>query len=77
MATYQAIEATCEAIVQLLKQLWQRNPPDKSALQFAVYGTADFDQPMEVGIALFLYRVTTSSIQRTPSAKPGPTIGRH
>ncbi|GHO87633.1 DUF4255 domain-containing protein [Dictyobacter formicarum] len=72
MATYRAIGATCEAIAQLLQQLWQRNPPDESHLQFAVYRTADFDQPMDVGISLFLYRVTVSNIQRTPPAKPGP-----
>lgn len=72
MATYQAIEATCEAIVHLLQQLWQRNPPDQSSLQFSVYTTVDFEQPMEAGVALFLYRVTVSNVQRTPSAKPGP-----
>jgi hypothetical protein len=72
MATYQAIGATCEAIVQLLQQLWQRNPLNENDLQFAVYRTADFDQPMEVGVSLFLYRVTVNGVQRTPPAGPGP-----
>jgi hypothetical protein len=71
MATYQAIGATCDAIAQLLQQLWRRNPLNESDLQFAVYRTADFDQPMEVGISLFLYRVTVNSVQRTPPARPG------
>jgi hypothetical protein len=71
MATYHAIDAACAAIVQMLKQLWLRNPLNEKDLQFAVYRTADFEQPMDVGISLFLYRVTVNSVQRTPPARLG------
>lgn len=72
MATYRAVEATCEAVVRLLQQSWRSDLFDHTDLQFAVYHTKDFDNPMELGISLFLYRVTVNSIQRTPPAKPGP-----
>lgn len=70
MASYRAVEATCEAVVRLLQQSWRSELFDHTDLQFAVYRTKDFDNPMEVGISLFLYRVTLNSVQRTPPAKP-------
>jgi hypothetical protein len=71
MATYRAVEATCEAVVRLLQQSWRSELFDHTDLQFAVYHTKDFDNPMEAGISLFLYQVTVNSIQRTPPARSG------
>ena len=76
MATYRAVGATCEAVVRLLQQSWQRNLFDDTDLQFAVYRTKDFTHPMEVGVSLFLYRVTVNTVQRTPPARSSPG-GRH
>jgi hypothetical protein len=72
MATYRAVGATCEAVVRLLQQSWQRNLFDGADLQFAVYRTRDFATPMDAGVSLFLYRVSVNTVQRTPPAKPGP-----
>lgn len=72
MATYRAVGATCEAIIRLLEQSWQPNLFDDAELQFAVYRTRDFATPMDIGVSLFLYRVSVNSVQRTPPAKPGP-----
>lgn len=72
MATYRAIGATCEAVVRLLQQSWQRDLFDGADLQFEVYRTRDFANPMDAGVSLFLYRVTVNNIQRRPPAKPGP-----
>jgi Pvc16 N-terminal domain len=69
MATYRAIGAACAAIIQLLRQSWQPDMFDGNDLQFAVYHTRDFSQPMEAGVSLFLYRVTINSVQRTPPAR--------
>src|SRR5437660_1775185 len=76
MATYRAVGATCEAVVRLLQQSWQRDLFDGVDLQFDVYRTRDFATPMDAGVSLFLYRVTLNTVQRTPPAKPGPA-GRH
>ena len=72
MATYQAIGATCEAIMRLLQQSWRSDLFPGSNLQFKVYRTGDFAEPMDAGVSLFLYRVTVNNVQRTPAARPLP-----
>src|SRR5256885_1701955 len=68
MATYRAVGATSEAVIRLLQQSWQSSLFNGTDLQFAVYRTRDFAAPMDVGVSLFLYRVTVNSVQRTPPA---------
>ena len=70
MATYRAVEATCEAVIRLLEQSWRIDLFNGANLQFEVYRTRDFATPMDAGVSLFLYRVTVNSVQRTPPAKP-------
>jgi Pvc16 N-terminal domain len=72
MATYQAVGATCEAIMRLLQQSWRSELFQGADLQFKVYRTRDFATPMDAGVSLFLYRVTVNSVQRTPPARPAP-----
>lgn len=72
MANYRAVSATCQAIVRLLRQSWRPELFDDTGLQFAVYGTKDFVEPMDAGVSLFLYRVSVNGLQRTPPARPGP-----
>jgi hypothetical protein len=70
MATYRAVEATCEAVIRLLEQSWHIDVFNGANLQFEVYRTRDFATPMDAGVSLFLYRVTVNGVQRTPPAKP-------
>jgi hypothetical protein len=72
MATYQAVGATCEAIMRLQQQSWRSDLFQGTDLQFKVYRTRDFATPMDAGVSLFLYRVTVNGVQRTPPAKPLP-----
>src|ERR1051326_2618366 len=72
MATYRAVEATCEAVMRLLQQSWRRDLFESRDLLFQVYQTQDFATPMSTGLSLFLYRVTVNTIQRTPLPRPGP-----
>ncbi len=72
MATYRAVEASCEAVVRLLQQSWRRDLFESRDLLFQVYQTQDFATPMSTGVSLFLYRVTVNTIQRTPRPGPGP-----
>jgi hypothetical protein len=72
MATYRAVEASCEAVMRLLQQAWQRDLFENRDLLFQVYQTQDFATPMSTGVSLFLYRVTVNTIQRTPVPRPGP-----
>jgi uncharacterized protein DUF4255 len=72
MATYRAVGATCEAIVRLLQQSWKKALFNDHDLQFKVYQTADFAQPMSFGVSLFLYRAAIHTAQRTPPSRPGP-----
>lgn len=69
MATYRAISATCQAIVRLLQQSWRPELFDDAPLQFAVYSTQDFADPMDAGVSLFLYRANINGAQRTPPAR--------
>ncbi|MCB0253141.1 MAG: DUF4255 domain-containing protein [Anaerolineae bacterium] len=69
MATYRAISATCQAIVRLLQQSWRPELFDDAPLQFAVYSTQDFADPMDAGVSLFLYRANINGVQRTPPAR--------
>src|SRR3954470_3315635 len=72
MASYRAVASTCEAVVRLLNQSWSKPLFDNHDLNFAVYQTANFAEPMKFGISLFLYRVSVSRVQRTPPSRPGP-----
>jgi len=72
MASYRAIGATCEAIVRLLQQSWRPELFDGAELQFQVYRTKNFANPMDGGVSLFLYRVMGNSTQRTAPARPRP-----
>lgn len=72
MASYRAVGATCEAVIRLLQQSWDRDLFNNTDLHFAVHRTPDINNSMDTGVSLFLYRVTVNSVQRTPPAKPGP-----
>lgn len=66
MATYLAISAVCEAVVQLLRTAHQTEPVTQIELDFKVYTTQDFSSPMQAGVSLFPYRVLHNGAGRLP-----------
>ena len=72
MASYLAIEATCIAVMRQLQQSWQPDMFNQAPLQFEVYHTKNFNNPMDTGVSLFLYRVMINTVQRTPPGRPAP-----
>jgi hypothetical protein len=71
MADFRAITAVCEGVVYLLRS--QYDPGDfEQELEFGVYAARDFDQPMEAGVSLFLYRVYLNGAFRAPAGRLTP-----
>ncbi len=62
MATYAAIPAVGKAILALLEQSCPK--PEFEGARFELYQAKDFKAPMDEGVSLFLYRVSTSSARR-------------
>jgi hypothetical protein len=62
MATYHAIAATGEAIVGLLEAACPKTEFPNAL--FTLYRSTDFQNPMEEGISLYLYRVAINSTRR-------------
>jgi uncharacterized protein DUF4255 len=62
MATDHAIAATGEAILGLLEAA--RPKPEFANTQFALYQASNFQTPMEEGVSLYLYRISTNTTRR-------------
>ncbi len=62
MATYHAIAAAGQAIIQLLSD--SRPKPEFASAQFDLYQAANFQTPMEEGLSLYLYRVAVNGSRR-------------
>ncbi len=69
MATYEAIAATCEAVVRLLRSNYNPVNFDGALLDFQVYVANDFTTPMEEGVSVFLYRIYQNGTNRTPAGR--------
>ena len=69
MASYQAIAAVSRAIRGLLDLACPR--PEFDGARFEVYQANNFQNPMDEGISLYLYRVSSSSRRNLPS-RTGP-----
>ena len=76
MATYRAIGAVCKAIVNLLENRSRPGLFDATGLEFAVYSTGNFAEPMTTGVSLFLYHVSINMTQRSLPSRPDPITGR-
>ena len=75
MADHRGIAATCAAIIYLLRANY--DPDDFSQeLEFDVYTSERFAQPMEAGVSLFLYRVYVNGSHRAPSGRLMPDGSR-
>ncbi|MGY1727836.1 DUF4255 domain-containing protein [Geodermatophilus sp. SYSU D01062] len=71
MASHRAIEATCEAVVGLLRDNYPEDlvePP----LQFSVFTKAQFAKGLGAGVSLFLYRVYLDGTERAPEGRMLP-----
>ena len=73
MATYHAIAGISRAILRLLKDAC---PPEFAEARFELYLARDFQNPMDEGVSLYLYRVGTSSRRNLPS-RLGPNGERY
>lgn len=71
MADFRAINAVCEAVLQVLRNAVREDDFDHE-LEFKVFTAKDFSKPLNAGVSLFLYRVFPNGIQRIPAGRPGP-----
>lgn len=69
MATYRAIAAACEAVVQHLRSNYRPEQFGQIELDFKVYVAPDFSSPMQAGVSLFLYRLFVNGAQRSPPGR--------
>jgi hypothetical protein len=69
MSTHAAVAATMEAVVRLLRSSYDAADFDGAVLDFQVYVSDDFNNPMEQGVSLFLYRVYPSRAVRAPQGR--------
>lgn len=69
MATYKAISATLETVARVLEASYEPSLLDDTALQFLVYGSKDFEEPMSAGVSLFPYRIHANGAFRSPPSK--------
>lgn len=69
MASYQAIAAVSRAIRGLLDMACPR--PEFEGARFEIYQAGNFQNPMDEGVSLYLYRVSSSS-RRNLASRVGP-----
>jgi hypothetical protein len=70
MGTFQAIAATGQAMLGLLSDAVPRDQFPNA--QFELYQMSNFQQPMEEGISLFLYRIAANTSRRNLPPTVGP-----
>ena len=75
MARYQAIAATGEAIIGLLRDACARSEFDGAL--FDLYQPKDFGSPMDEGVSLYLYRVAINTSRRNLPPTIGPDGKRY
>lgn len=72
MASYQAIRAVSQTVIDLLESRFQQAGLGDEGFTFAVYQSENFNRPMVAGISLFLYRILPNGSYRTPAGRRGP-----
>lgn len=75
MATYHAIAATSEAIVGLLEATCPKTEFPNAI--FTLYRSTDFNNPMDEGISLYLYRVSVNATRRNLPPRLAPDGKRY
>ena len=71
MARHQAIAATSNALLGLLRDRYPRNDFGTS-LDIQLYQSRDFEAPMREGFSVFLYRVTINATVRNMTLRRAP-----
>lgn len=71
MARYQAIAATSNALLGLLRDRYPRDELGTS-LDVQLYQSRDFEAPMREGFSVFLYRVTINGTVRNMTLRRAP-----
>ena len=69
MSGYSGIASTLEAVVRLLRSAYDPADFNGAVLDFKVYVSEDFTQPMEQGVSLFLYRIYPNGAARAPQGR--------
>ena len=64
MASYQAVAAVGRAVVALLEDATR--PEEFADSEFILFKTEDFEQPLETGLSVYLYRIEID--RHTPAA---------
>lgn len=62
MANYRAVAAVGQAVVALLQGA--SRPAEFASARFKLFRTEDFNQPIESGLSIYLYRITEHSARR-------------
>lgn len=75
MASFHAIETVCKAVIDMVEASVQGQGFGDN-LEFDVYSTNKFQNGMDQGVSLFLYRIQVNGSHRIPSGKRSPN-GRH
>ena len=68
MATHRGIEATCQAVVELLRDNYDPAAFNRD-LDFQVLSTGGFTEGLRAGISVFLYRIIVNDTHRTPPGR--------
>lgn len=76
MADFRAIAGVCDAVIRLLRLNYDADDFNNE-LQFQIYLSDNFSQPMSAGVSLFLYRVAPNGTHRAPRGRVGPGEQRY
>lgn len=76
MSSYQAIAATCEAVLQVLRSNYRADLFGQTELDFRVYTAKEFASPMQAGVSLFLHQVSPGEVVRPPARRGTGGSGR-
>jgi len=71
MANYRAIAATSTALAGLIRDRYPR-PEFGAGLDIALYQTRDFENPMQDGFSIYLYRVAVNGAVRNLTLRRSP-----
>jgi hypothetical protein len=76
MASHLGIAGAAEAVVRMLRSNYEAADFNGPVLDFQVYVAKNFDEPMDQGVSLFVYRVYHNGAQRTPPGRLLPDGSR-
>ena len=71
MANYRAIAATSTALAGLIRDRYPR-PEFGAGMDIALYPTRDFENPMQDGLSIYLYRVAVNGAIRNLTLRRSP-----